>query len=189
VKTNRGSGTKNTLFWANAVIVSSKGKVIPISELKTVSVNIIPTPGKGKDYKGGPVKLGGTEYSDVLATEPDNVKEYAVISIDLTGLDAKSFQANIGGDYPVGNEDQVRKTTSYRTTGKEAIFLSLLEPYEGEPVIKNAEALSNNKLKVELKDGRVQVITIENMESNGSPIKVKIEESLNGKTIRTESSK
>lgn len=186
VKTNRGQGVKNTLFWANAKLVTSKGKEIAISQLKSVVTNVIQAKMSGKDYEGGPVKIAGTEYSDVLATEPENTKEYAVISLDLTGLDAQSFKANIGGDYPVGDEDQVRKTVSYRTSGKEARFISVLEPYESKSLIKSVKAKDASTVVVELTDGRVHEIKIQNLEGDGKNVGVTIQEFKNGQMVRTE---
>lgn len=186
VKTDRGGGVQNTLFWANAKIVNSKGKEIPLSQIKSDITNVIPVKEQGKDYNGGPIKIAGSEYSDVLATEPQNTSEYAVISFDLTGLDAKSFKANIGGDYPVGDEDQVRKTISYRTTGSEARYLTVLEPFEDKNMVKKITALSAGELDVELADGRSQRIIIENLDNRNGIIKVRITEVKNGKMIRSE---
>lgn len=189
VKTNRGGGTKNTLFWANAKIVTSKGKEISLNDLKLLVTNIIPTPSKVKDYKGGPVKIAGTAYTDVLATEPDSTKEYAVITIDLTGLDAKTFRANIGGDYPVGDEDQVRKTVSYRTKGKEAQFLAVLEPFEAKCMVKSVKATDAGTLEVELIDGRTQQIKIKGLNSVDGKATVEIQELKDKKVVREEKTK
>jgi hypothetical protein len=189
VKTGRGAGTKNTLFWANARIVTSKGQEILLSQLKPLITNVISTPQHGKDYEGGPVKIAGTEYTDILATEPENPKEYAVLSFDLAGLDAKNFKANIGGDYPVGDEEQVRKTTSYRTSGKEVRFLSVIEPYEDKKMVSKVTAISADALLIELTDGRIQHITIENFGEINANIRVKITEKKDGKEIRFETTK
>lgn len=188
VRTNRGGNVKNTLFFANAKIINSKGKELSIAGLKPEFVNIISTPEKGKDYEGGPVKIGGNVYADVLPTEPQNTREMAVININLTGLDAVRFKANIGGDYPIGDEDQIRKTVSYRTTGKEARFLTVLEPYENKSMVVKVTAVSAKELVVELADGTTQRLSIENLDNLSGGVVVTISEEKNGELIRTERS-
>ena len=96
------------------------------------------------------------------------------------------FKATLGGDYPFGPETQRRKIFAVRSQGTEARFLTVLEPYEDTPVVKSAEALSADKLRVELTDGRIQEITLHNLAGDGKTISVDITESKNGVVLRTE---
>ena len=89
-------------------------------------------------------------------------------------------------NYRLGEEIQKRKTMAVRTTGHNARYLSVIEPYEKESVVKSVTAKSPNQLIVELKDGWVQEITIDNLESNSEKIKVAVKESLNGRVVREE---
>jgi len=109
------------------------------------------------------------------------------VHVDLSGVDAVRFKATLGGDYPLGDESQRRKVTAIRAPrGDEARFLTLIEPYEDSPVVKSAVALSADKLRVELNDGRVQEIEIQNFEGDGKDIIVKATEAKDGKILREE---
>lgn len=77
---------------------------------------------------------------------PKNAEEAGIITIDLSGMDAVSFKTKFGGDFPMGDEPQRRKTMAVRNTGTEARFLSVVEPYETESVIKSVTAKSATEL-------------------------------------------
>jgi len=186
VWTNRGVNGSNTLFWANARIVTSNGRVLSLASLKPELVNTISNPEAGKDYQGGPVKIAGNEYNDVVPAEPSNTKENAIVNLNLDGLNAVRFLSDIGGDYPVGDEDQLRKTVSYRTSGKEVRFLTVLEPYDRINRVTKVKALSANELLVELSDGSVQHIKIENLDGLSGGVSVSISEEKKGQVIRSE---
>jgi len=105
----------------------------------------------------------------------------------LSGVDAVRFKATLGSDYPPGPEAQRRKVYPVRAAnGTEARFLTVIEPYEDEPVIKSAVALGADKLRVELMDGREQEIEIQNFTGDGRNIRFNLTESKDGKTLRTE---
>ncbi|HCE45156.1 MAG TPA: hypothetical protein DET40_16570 [Lentisphaeria bacterium] len=157
---------KNNLFWANARIVTKDGKEIPITKNSV-----------DKDSSGGPIKIAGIKYEQALP---------AHVTLDLAGMDAVRFKATFGADYFVGDESQRRKTVAVRSTGKEARFLTVLEPYEDKPVVKSAVAMSPDSLRVELMDGRVQEITLRNFDGDGSGIAVTINEMRDGKVSRSE---
>lgn len=177
----------NTLFWANVVLVNSKGEEIPVSLNKVDVQNIIPVPIVNKDYKGDRVVISGKEYPLSLAAEPDDIKQAGTITINLEGLDAVEFKATVGGDFPVGDESQVRKTLSYRSQGKEARFLTVLEPYEGRKLIKKVMAIDPHTIEVELSDGRTQIIKMDGLDSANGEGKVSITEFKQEKQIRSES--
>jgi hypothetical protein len=175
-----------TLFWANARIVTTDGKEIPLSSLTFKADNIVPTPDPTHDYLGGPIKIAGNEYHDGTPAEPKNAAQPGFIHLDLTAVHAARFKAVLGSDYPPGPETQRRKIYAIRVAGKtETRFLTLIEPYENAPVIKSAESRGPDKIHVELVDGRSQDLEIHNFES-GTDIGVSMVESRGGTILRRE---
>ena len=156
-----------------------------------------------RDYFGGPIKIVGEEYKSATPAEPTTNGVSGIVRVDLSGVDAVRFKATLGGDYPLGDESQRRKVTAIRAVvatpssqngagdvaATEARFLTVIEPYENEPVVKSAVALSADKLRVELNDGRVQEIQFQNFTGDGKDIVVQMTESRDGKMIRTETTK
>jgi hypothetical protein len=185
-RVNRGRDTRNTIFWGNPVILTADGKKIPLSQLKLSSQNAVTVASAGKDYAGGPVRIAGNPAAQSVAAEPQDAGQPAVVTVDLSGANAVRFKATVGGDWPVGDEEQLRKTCSVRSHGNEAQFLTLIEPYENKPMVKSAVALSADKLRVELADGRVQEITILNFAGDGQNISANITESRDGSVLRSE---
>lgn len=180
--------SQGTIFWGDARLVTADGKEVPLSQLKTVETNVLPNPGaaQGKDYSGGPIVIAGIPHENAVAAEPIDTKQPAVITLDLAGLNATRFKASVGGDWAIGNEDQLRKTVSVRTRGKSAQFLTLLEPYEEKSAIKSAIATGPDALRVELTDGRVQEIKISGLDADRKDVGVQITETKDGKVIRSE---
>jgi hypothetical protein len=179
---------KPTLFWAGARVVTRAGKEIPLGDLPVKFENIVTPPAAGKDYFGGPVKIVGTEYPFATPAQPLTNAVTGLVRVDLGGLDAVRFQATLGSDYPPGDESQRRKVYAIRAGhGTEARFLTVIEPYENQPVIKSAVALGADQLRVELADGRVQDIQIENFTGDGKDIQITLTESRDGKILRRES--
>lgn len=157
-----------TLFWAGARIVTKSGQEIPLSQLPMKTNNIVPVNTPGRDYLGGPVKIAGTEYFNSIPAEPADAKQSGLVEVDLTGVDAARFKCVIGGDYPPGDESNTRKTYAIRSKGTEATFVTLIEPYESNPVVTAATANDDRTIRVELRDGRVQTITIDHLEGDGT---------------------
>ncbi|MFR9553884.1 MAG: hypothetical protein SNH35_06515, partial [Rikenellaceae bacterium] len=180
---------KNTLFWGNAKVVLKDGKNVDLATLPVKYTNTMATDAKDKDYYGGPIKLGGELMSSAIPSMPSNFKQEAVAVVDLSGVEAVKFEARFGGDYPLGDETQRRKTLNVRSTGKQARFLSVVEPYEAESVIKSVEAKSADELIVTLKDGRRQEFKISNFEGDGNNITVDVKEYKGSKLLREESAK
>lgn len=182
----RGRDTLNTTFWGNAAVVTADGKTIPLSQLKTITENILPVPTASRDYGGGPVRIAGIPCADVVAAEPRDPRRDATLTLELSGLNAVRFRAIVGGDWPVGREDQVRKVTSIRTTGTIAHYLTLIEPYEGKSIVRSAVATGPNTLRVELADGRVQELIITGLEGDGKSVRITLTETRDGKIVRQE---
>jgi len=176
----------NTIFWGNARLILKDGSEVFISSLPAKYQNILMPPAKGLDYYNGPVKIAGELMVNSTPGMPQNDTESGTITIDLSGIDAVGFKAKLGGDFPLGDESSRRKTMAVRSKGKDARYLSVIEPYENESVIKSVKAKSANELEVELKDGRIQEITISDFDSEPNQIKVSVRELLKGKVLREE---
>jgi hypothetical protein len=197
---------KPTLFWANARIVTRDGKEIPLSELPVKFENVLLTKEWGqtnitdkikdlpapirlpaKDYFGGPIKIVGNEYQSATPAQPTTNNVTGIVRVDLSGVNTARFKATLGSDYPPGPEAQRRKVYAVRAKGTEARFLTVIEPYEDQPMVKSAVATSADSLRVELADGRVQEITLKNFEGSGRDIVAELSESKDGKIVRQES--
>ena len=155
-------GTADTLFWADAILKTADGKTIPLSSLKPVSSNLKKQPAPGKDYCGGPVRISGSPYTDTIGAEPADAARPGTRTYDLSGLNAVRFTAFAGGDFPAGQEENLRKFTSLRSIGTEAKFLSVLEPREGKNRVQSVRALNENTVEVTLVDGTVDLLTLRN---------------------------
>ena len=178
---------KPTLYWANARIVTTDGREIPLSALPLTMDNLVENKDTAHDYFGGPIKIAGNAYKGGTPAEPKDPARPGIVSVELSGLHAARFKAVLGSDYPPGPEEQRRKVYAIRVAGEsEARFLTLIEPYENTAAVKSAEASSAGKVRVELTDGRVQDLEIHNFEQGGG-IYVTMVESRDGKTVRQES--
>ena len=110
----------------------------------------------------------------------------AVYSFDLSGLNAVRLRTVVGGDYPLGNENERRKTLGITTNGHSARFLTVLEPYESENKIKSVEALSADSLSIRLKDGREHRFYFSGIEAAEGPLSVIMQEWMNGVLLKEE---
>ena len=185
-------GKDKTLFWAEAVIETQEGKTIPLSELPAVKTNVQENPyGNTKDYADGRINISGENYSWGLPAEPaktgiDTPAEY---TFDLSGLQAVRLKTVIGGDYPLGNEDERRITLGVRTDASQARFLTVVEPYEATNMVQSVTARSADELIVLLKDGREHRLYFSGMEGDKNTLAVKLEEWKENKLIREEMTK
>jgi hypothetical protein len=179
---------KPTLFWANASIVTKDGKEIPLSELAPKFEKIVQPKAPGEDYFGGPIKIVGNLFTNATPAQPVTNGVSGIVRVDLSGVNAVRFKATLGGDFPLGDETQRRKVYAIRAPeGTEARFLTVIEPYENQPMVKSAEATGADSLRVELADGRVQEITLKNFTGDGKNIVAELTESRDGQVIRKES--
>ncbi|MBV8820786.1 MAG: hypothetical protein JO022_20665, partial [Acidobacteriaceae bacterium] len=186
LETKVSNSEKPTVFWGNARIITDDGKEIAIAKLPVKPANVLQPKEVNKDYFGGPIKIVGNEYANALPAQPEDDKQPAVLTVDLTGVKAARFKAVLGSDYPLGDESQRRKTYAVKTTGKQTRYLTVIEPYETAPVVKFAKATSADSLQVALNDGRVQTIEIRNLEGNGKDISVTLSETKGGQPTRNE---
>ncbi len=176
----------NTIFWGNARLVKKYGTEVFVSSLPVTYQNILLPTSQHLDYYGGPVKIAGELLENSTPGMPENHKEEGSITIDLSGLDAVSFKATLGGDFPMGDESSRRKTMAVHSKGKEARYVSVIEPYENKSAIKSVIAKSAEEIVVELYDGRIQEISISGLDTEHGKIKVTSRELVNGNLIRSE---
>ncbi len=181
-----GGTSPKTLFWGGGVVKLEDGLEIPLAALPITFDNTEQPGETGKDFEGGPVKLAGILYTNAVSAQPSDGKKAALVRVDLSGVKAVRFKAVLGGDFPRGDESQRRKTVAVRTTGTEARFLTVIEPYEEKSIVKSATATGPDSLRVELSDGRVQEIKIKNLDGSGEDIVAEISESDGKGTMRTE---
>ena len=175
-----------TLFWAAARIALRDGTQLPLSHLPLKFRNVVPDKGIDVDYLGGPVKIAGNAYKDDVPAEPADSKQPGNITVDLSGIDAVRLTAVIGSDYPPGDESQRRKTYAVRSQGTDGTFLTLIEPYEIQPVVKSASATGPGTIRVELTDGRVQQIDIQQLDGDGKSLGIKLQEIKGDQILGTE---
>ena len=177
----------DTLFWADAVLETRDGKKLRLGDLKHAAQGLKPSPVSGVDYYGGPVRIAGTLYKDTLAAEPVKEKQPGTLKFDLSGLNAVRLKAAVGGDFPAGQEENLRKVVSVRSQGREATFLTLLEPREGTPRVLSAKALDAENIEIKLADGSVDLIKIKGLSSEkAAPV---IELFRNGKLLEATDTK
>jgi hypothetical protein len=186
LETSANTKTLNSIFWGSARLVTADGREIPLSSLSPKLDGIAPNPNAGKDYYGGPVIIEGVEYSNSLGAHPAKENTPGTIRVSLAGQNAVRFKATLGSDFSTADAATERRVFASRVKGKEARFVTLIEPYKDKTVIKSAVAESPDKLRVELIDGRVQVITVSNLTGSGKDIAVQITESKGGNILRSE---
>ena len=110
----------------------------------------------------------------------------AVLRYHLDGLQAERLTAVLGCDYFVGDESQVRQTVGVRRQGKEACYVTLVEPYEDRAAVKAVRAVSEAEVEVELADGRMQRLRISGFYQPGETVRVEMEEWKDGRVLRRE---
>ena len=104
----------------------------------------------------------------------------------MSGMEAVSFKVRLGGDFPLGDESSRRNTLAVRSQGTEARYLTVIESYENESMIKSVTAKSANELVVELTDSRTQEIAISELDGENNQLKVSVKELVNDKVVREE---
>jgi hypothetical protein len=184
--TRTEKSNNNTIFWGDAKLILEDGSEVFISSLPKTYNNILKPAVAGEDYYGGPVKIEGILMDQSTPGMPQDFKNAGTITLDLSGMKAVAFKSTLGGDFPMGDETQRRKTMAVRTEGTDTRYLSVIEPYETESVVKSVQAKSANELTVELTDGRTQEIRISGLDGDPETIRISVTERLNGNVIRTE---
>jgi len=131
INTDAGS-KKKALFLANARLVTSGRRGDP-ARGSTSGDNVEPTTKPGEDLLWrARSKSPGFIMTAAIPAQPADPAKPAILHIPLAGKDAVRFKATLGGDFPFGDESESRKVYAIRSTGTEARFITVLEPYENE---------------------------------------------------------
>lgn len=108
----------------------------------------------------------------------DKRNEDGTLKLDIHPLWPRRGTLMIGR-YPPGNDRVAqepavkdRRSVSLRTEGTETRYLTVIEPYEDEPVIRHVEAQDEDHVRVELKDGRVHHHSLHNFTADGQEMAV-----------------
>jgi len=176
--------TKQALFWGEAYFVLEDGGRIHLSDLLMECDNIDPGCGIGRDYEGGRVTIVGNEYPHAIPTSPLEHDREGVIRVDLTGLRAVRFVGLIGADAFPGDEAQRRMTYGVQATGRVGRFVTIVEPYEAEPMVESVRAIDADTVVVTLRDGREQTVSAVGLDRGD--IAVELTERQGGAVVRRE---
>ena len=180
--------TVSSIFWGDPYFITKNGDKIYLADIEYSTENIDNGNGIGVDYGGGPVKIQAKSYGMAVPGDVIEKDKEGVITIDLSGLDAVRFVSDIGGDYPVGDESKRRRFIAQKKHGRDARFISILEPYTDNKMIKNVAFISDDEISVELNDGRKQEIKISGLDG-GETVTAEVLEYMDGKLIRKENAK
>lgn len=161
--------SKQGLFLGDALLTLADGSTRRLAELPIRRVNVDEGHGIGRDYEGGRVLLTGREMPDAIPVSPADHQKEAVLTIDLRGLNAVRFQAELGADAFPGDEQQRRRTYAIQAEGAGARFVTVVEPYEADAMVAQVEATDADSVRVTLKDGRVQSIRVAGL-TDGAPV-------------------
>lgn len=178
--------TVSSIFWGDPYFVDENGEKMYLADIEYTTDNVDNGNGVGVDYGGGPVKIQQQEYKKAVPGDVIDKSGEAIITIDLTKLNAVRFISDIGGDYPVGDESQRRRFVAQRKYERSARFISILEPYTDKKMIKDIKFESYNRIIVELNDGRKQIISVSELDGDGEDVSVKVDEYIGKKLIRSE---
>lgn len=177
---------KKTIFWGNPGIITESGEWIELSSLDRKTENIDCGYGIGRDYEGGQVKIQAQVYDKAVPAEPENIQKPGKIKIDLSGLHGVKFVSAIGGDYPVGDESQRRRTLAFHKKGKEASWITVLETTDKDFEIESVRAEDEGNLLVFMKDGREIRIQAAGLKDDRGAASVEIQEIKDGILLRKE---
>ncbi|MGN1019036.1 MAG: hypothetical protein ACI4O7_01575 [Aristaeellaceae bacterium] len=164
--------SRQGLFLGDAALTLADGTRLPLSGLPLSRENVDGGRGIGRDYEGGRVLIVGREMPDAIPVSPLDHQREALLTIDLRGLRAVRFRAELGADGFPGDEEQRRRTYAVQTRGKEARFITVVEPYEAEAMVAAVEAPDADTVRVTLKDGRVQTLRAEGLEGHAPRLRL-----------------
>jgi hypothetical protein len=177
-------GRRKALFWVNPRFLSADGKELAAPSPADLT-NVEQPPTAGQDYYGQPVRVAGVVPTVAWPTQPADGSSPAVVRLAVPA-GAASFRATIGGANSSPDPQQPRRVFASRVRGTEASFLTVLEPYEKTPMVKSATATGPDTVRVELADGRVQVVHVQHLDGRPDEIGVTIHETLQGAADRDE---
>ena len=161
--------SRQGLFLGDAALILQDGSRLPLCALPLGRENIDEGCGIGRDYEGGRVLLTGREMPDAIPVSPLDHQREAVLTVDLRGMKAVRFRAELGADAFPGDEEQRRRTYAVQTRGTGARFITVVEPYEEKAMVAAVEIPDRDTVRVTLRDGRVQTLRAEGLDG-GAPV-------------------
>ena len=81
------------------------------------------------------------------------------------------------------SEADLRRVLQARTKGRRARFLAIVEPYRDQPLIRAVTAVTADRVRVELSDGRTQEIANSNFAGDGQNMGITLTETRSGKQV------
>lgn len=107
----------------------------------------------------------------------------AHLDIRVTPLWPTEMEAMMGS-YP--GSDGKRSTLALRTAGKTTQYMVLIEPFKDDAKVSKAVFEEPGRVRVELKDGRVQTFLLRNFASESKDVQIEFSESRDGSLVRKE---
>lgn len=102
--------------------------------------------------------IEGNHYTDFICMTPEDYDKEAVLFWDPQGK-AGRFHCVLGCDYPPVMPEKERQTIAIRKEGDHCEFITLIELYEEERAVREAEYMAKeHKARIRLQDGTVQEI-------------------------------
>ncbi|HEY3329494.1 MAG TPA: hypothetical protein VGK19_05695 [Capsulimonadaceae bacterium] len=121
-------------------------------------------------------------------TRPTDINEPGTVKMDIHSAWPPSQQIMLASIVvPRRDHPQRRKVYGIRSTGTEARFVTVLEPYQTTAVVKAVTAEAPDHIRVELADGRIQQIAISGLDGDGKHVGVDMVETKAGAAVRSES--
>lgn len=148
------------VFWGEGSVTLTDGRRLLLSELEYQMENIKPVPEENRDYFGGPVKLQAKEMKQSLPGTPADEGTVGRLLFNVEGLKLSKIDVAIGGDYPLGDESDRRRMLSFRKRSSAAEFVTVLEQFDEQPVIKEL-SYEKGSIIVTKADGTVDIVTID----------------------------
>lgn len=175
--------TPQGVFWGEILLELADGTVLNVGQCLRDQPdwpclhmeNVDTGCGVGRDYQGGRVTIVGTEYPYALGASPVDHRRESRITLDLSGLRAVKLTACVGVDAFPGDEWQKRKTYAVRTRGRIGRYVTVIEPYEGDPVVAGVYSDGPDQVRVSLQSGVVQTITLTGIQGDTPAVDISTE--------------
>ncbi|MNC00053.1 hypothetical protein D3C75_473690 [compost metagenome] len=143
-------GLAATLFVTDAYVEEKSGLRTSLHECSLSCCNVWDSPAES-------VIIEGRTYHEPICINPIDSDQEAVLVIPVKHLQARILHFTLGANYPPTTAKYERKTVAIRQEGRKAEFITLIEPFEQDAMIRRAY-LEEGQVVVELKNGSVQRI-------------------------------
>lgn len=174
--------TPQGVFWGEICLELEDGRILNVGQCLrepenpdygllrgcTSMENVDTSCGIGRDYRGGRVTIVGTEYPDSLGASPIDHNREGSLRLDIRKLEQEvkvvKLTTCVGVDAFPGDEWQKRKIYAVRSCGRVGRYITVVEPYESDSVIDCVHADGPDHVRVTLKNGVHQELTLVDME-------------------------